>query len=729
VGLDCGGMHVTLDGGENWRNINNGIDGNGYAVDWNNHYGVLVLNTGRVITTTYTGQIYISDNHGQSWQKVYDAPGGLGLLIQSPHDPGTVFTASGRSLWERGRALHDATAGSDGPWTGSILVSRNYGAAGSWSKVNTATGPNRNIPPTAYVFSLAVDYQNPKLMYAATDAGIFRSRDGGTSWQSIQQGLGRAVGKQVVTVPGKPGTVYISLGELAPEVKNVQPGIYRSSDQGDSWKRAGTGLPPQQNITSLEVDPKNPAVLYAGSWDWGGGLYRSLDGGETWTVVFDNASFKAFTPAEQQKNRVWFPHELHVSVGAGIRCGGPDRDGDGRSDVIYFLGDNVGTIWKSTTGGRAWEQIISRPKVIGNRTFYAGRGEIEFFCTRRIVVDPTNSQHLWVVNFDWGVLESVDGGKSFASCFGPWQDGVLVGAASSLVLDPDNPQLAYCAAGSPSAIFTNSGGQGWWIMAGGKTARDGLASGMDQLCLVKLREGNATVKYLYATVPGKGIYRRDLLRGKGWENVSTGLQGEKALFTGLLTGAPGTGTLFLNTHNGVYRSTDGKTWNQLTGPGTAYEKITEFICGLQVDPKHPDRVYVAMMGPFQRIADEGVYLSSNGGKDWKRIAQVPMPFELAVDPDAASPTVYVATGIEGVFKIQQKAKADDWTVENYANRSNGLDNTRCWSVTVDPNHHQRLYVGTHGSGVFVGEAVSSPNGQPSPAPSPLIRPPSAGASR
>jgi len=244
IGLDCGGMHVTLDGGENWKNANIGIDYDGW-VDWNNHYGVLVLPTSRVITTTDTGRIYLSDNRGQSWQKVFITSGGLGFLLQSPYDPKTIYAATGRGLWERGRGLTEKPVG---PWTGSIFVSRQSGQAGSWTKLNT--DPKRNIPAGAYIFTIAVDYKDSKVMYAATDFGMYLSRDGGGSWDSIQAGLGKVCGKQVLTIPGKPGLVYTALGEVNLKATEDRFGVYRSSDYGKpgnlfarAWARvAGTWL-------------------------------------------------------------------------------------------------------------------------------------------------------------------------------------------------------------------------------------------------------------------------------------------------------------------------------------------------------------------------------------------------------------------------------------------------------------------------------------------------------
>jgi hypothetical protein len=126
--------------------------------------------------------------------------------------------------------------------------------------------------------------------------------------------------------------------------------------------------------------------------------------------------------------------------------------------------------------------------------------------------------------------------------------------------------------------------------------------------------------------------------------------------------------------------------------------------GIVVDPRDTKKLYAAMMGPFQRIADEGVYASSDNGETWTRIAHVPMPYELALDTKAVTPTLYVATGIEGVFKVTKKPNSDEWTSAVFGNRDNGLDTTRCWTVTVDPHNSRRIYVGTHGTGIFVGEA-------------------------
>jgi photosystem II stability/assembly factor-like uncharacterized protein len=703
VGLDCGGMHVTLDGGETWKNANIGIDYDGW-VDWNNHYGLLVLPTGRVITTTDTGRIYLSDNHGQTWQKVFVTPGGLGFLLQSSHDPKTIFTATGRGLWERGRGLTDKPAG---PWTGSIFVSRQSGQAGSWAKLNT--DPKRNIPAGAYIFTLAVDYQDAKVMYAATDFGMFLSRDGGVSWDSIQNGLGRACGKQVLTIPGKPGLVYTSLGEADVKATDGRFGVYRSLDYGKSWNPMCKGIPSGGWYMALAVDPLNSKLLYLTDCSWGGGLYRSIDGGEKWSMILSTDIVKNTKGLNSPRNANWHPDGFHAVGGYSIWVGGPDKDHDGISDMIYFLGDNIGVTWKSESGGKDWQQISSRQKVINGRAFYRGRGEMELLCARRIVVDPVDVKHLWVSYFDYGLYESVDGGKSFAMAFGPWVQGELIGACRGIAIDPDNPKIVFSANGyggseGTGGVLTNIGGQGFWIIGGRAKNVGRLPNGsVLELIITKWKENKTTYKYLYATSGGNGVYRFNLINGDGnWEKVSDGLDKPESKDFHFMTGIPGTRTFFVSTGNGIYRTENGKKWVQLTGPGTGYKDIFA-AQSIIVDPRNLNRIYVSMMRSFRELPDQGIYISEDGGKTWAKIAVIPVPYEMAFDPTAKGTVLYVASQCGGVYKVSQPVKGGEWKTESFANNSNGMVNARCWTVTVDPHNSKRIYAGCHGRGVFVGE--------------------------
>lgn len=698
VGLDCGGMHVTTDGGENWKNANTGIDFDG-QIDWNNHYGLCVLPTGRVLATTDTGKIYLSDNRGKSWHRVFGDSPGVGFLLQSPHDPQTVYAVTGRNVWERGRALHEnPDPNSEWHWRGSIFVSDKSGEEGSWRKLNT--DEKKNIPPIAHIFTMAVDYQNPNLIYAATDFGMYRSLDGGKSWETVQYLLKRAVGKKVLTVPGKPNVVYTTLGEIPGDVKDMESCVYRSLDRGETWKPLSNGLPKGMNFTSLSADPANPNVLYLGSHDWGGGLYRSTDGGMNWKLLFDTNTLLNDNDPDKERNSTWHPEGYHAVVGGVIWVGGGDKDKDGLSDVIYFLGDNVGVIWKSLDGGKTWQQITSRAKKIGDRTFWTSRGEIQFLCARKIVVDPTNPKHLWAIDFDWGQHESLDGGESWTLVGGPWYEGELVGVSSNLLLDPDNPHVVYCNAGP--GVLRGFGGGGFHVIGGRGKSIEGLPNDhVYDIAIAKWKEKDKEQKYLYATSAPNGVYRLNLGQNAAqWEKVSDGIEQKDPCR--VLVNIPGTCKFILNTDTGLYKSDDGKTWRRVAGKGTPYKDITS-CQSVAVDPRNPDRIYASVMKNFRLVPTDGLYYTDDGGEHWAKASDIPIPYGIALDTAVPEPTVYVASQTHGVLKVTQDPKTKTWKTEPFADKSNGLVNMRCWAVTVDPTDHNRIYVGTHGGFVFVGE--------------------------
>ncbi len=695
VGLDCGGMHVTLNGGEAWKNANTGIDFE-YDIACNNHYGLLVLPSGRVLATTDANKIFLSDNHGQSWQKVFDGPCGLGFLLQDPHDPNTVYATTGRGLWNRGRPLREISGKATGS-SGSIFVSRKSGEAGSWEKLNTDA--QKNIPADATFYTIAVDYTDGKLMYAATDYGMYRSMDGGKSWETVQYLLKRGVGKQVITVRDKPGVVYTSLGELTGDVKDMESGVYRSLDRGETWKPMCNGLPRNMSFSTLAADPADSNVLYLGSADWCGGLYRSMDGGANWKLLFDTNTLLNSKDPKKERNSTWHPEGYHANVGMVIAVGGGDKNMDGLSDVIYFLGDNVGIIWKSVDGGKDWQQITSRLKRIGDRSFWMGRGEIEFLCARNIVVHPKDPKHLWAVDFDWGQHESLDGGISWALVGGPWYEGELIGVSSNLLLDPDQPHIVYCNAGG--GVLQGWGSGGFHVIGGRCKQKGGFPNtGVADIGLAKWKENGKDQKYLYATADGHGVYRLNIgQNATQWELVSAGLDDKVPVG---ICNIPGTPKFFLGTSTGMFKTDDGKTWKRIAGEKTPYTDIRN-PKGLAVDPRNPNRVYASIMKNFQLVPTDGLYFSDDGGDHWAKAADVPIPYGIALDTVVPEPTIYVASQSHGVFKVTQDLKTKKWKTEPFADKSNGLVNLRCWTVTVDPHNHRRIYVGTHGSFVFKGE--------------------------
>jgi len=691
VGLDCGGMHRTADGGSIWSNVNGtgewyyAING-AYNVDWNNHYGALVLDTGRVVVTSYAGQIYYSDDHGINWIKAYDCYGSPGTLLQHPTEAAIIYTMTGRGIWERGRILHTSNV-PDGPWTGSIYVSSNRGT--TWDKLNTGSS---NIPVCAYIYSMAIDYANPSLMYAATDYGMYKSTDGGVNWTSIQAGLGTDVGKMLLTLPNNPNTVFVTMGELP---NGAYGNIRKSTDAGTTWTSASTGLPSTTNFSTIARDPINSNILYAGSTDWVGGIYRSTDGGNNWSALFTQESLSTASSTFIENNRMWHSMSPHVSVGCAIACGGGDADGDGRSDVIYFLGDNVGIIWKSTDEGANWQQVVSNRKEIDNKAYYSSKGEIDFLCTRQIVVDPNDSKHLWMSCFDWGLLESIDGGHSFSSAFGPYLSNQLIAATHGVVLDKDDPNIVYCTGGN--AVITNSGGNGWWIMGGGANAVNGLPAIAEEIYITKWTSGSYTYKYLYAIGGGK-VYRKNLYNSTNWVDVSTGISTSE---TGLakITGVNNSSTLYMTGALGIYKSTYGTSWTRLTGDGKTCTVLKTYMPDIVVDPNNSQRIFVTRMGPYQVIDEEGVYMSENAGSSWSRIDKIPIPYGLAVDTSGTSTKIYATTAIQGIYLLEYNNGS--WATSIFANKTNGLANTRGWGVTVDPHDPSRIYVGSHGTAAFV----------------------------
>ena len=255
--------------------------------------------------------------------------------------------------------------------------------------------------------ALALAPSDPEVVYAGTGEsfirsnvsignGVWRSTDGGENWTHL--GLSKT-GRisRIVVHPDHADTVYVAaLGHgYTPQQER---GIYKSTDGGATWKQV---LHVDQNTgaSDLVMDPFNPRILFAGLWSleirpWtrksggpGGGIFRSLDGGETWDRLEGNGLPEgevgkiALAMTAAQKGRVY----ALIETGDGIPL-------DGKPTT-------TGELWRSDDRGKTFELVNSDRDLTGRGAYYT-----------RCAASPDNPNEIYF--FSAAYATSIDGGKT-----------------------------------------------------------------------------------------------------------------------------------------------------------------------------------------------------------------------------------------------------------------------------------------------------------------------------
>lgn len=258
----------------------------------------------------------------------------------------------------------------------------------------------------ASIGAIAVAPSDPNVVYVGTGEadmrsdiqhgdGMFKSTDGGKTWSHIGLTDTRQIGKIAVN-PKDPNIVYVAaLGhQYGP---NAERGVFKSTDGGQTWSKI---LYHDQNTGAIDLsmDPSNPAVIFASLWQtrrppWnvyppsngpGSGLYKSTDGGSSWSHVSGNG----------------FPERAgHI----GISVSPAD------SNRVYAVVDTnevkTGGLYRSDDGGNTWAKMDGETR-IWNRGWYFSK----------VTADPKNADEVYVMNTS--TYRSTDGGKSFTAIKG-----------------------------------------------------------------------------------------------------------------------------------------------------------------------------------------------------------------------------------------------------------------------------------------------------------------------
>jgi len=258
--------------------------------------------------------------------------------------------------------------------------------------------------------------------------GVYVSRDAGGSWTHLGLGDTQAIGR-IRIHPKDPDTVFVAaLGH--PFGPNPERGVFKSTDGGKRWKKV-LFRSPAAGAVDLCLDPGNPDILYASLWEvyrkpWmlssGGprsGLFKSTDGGETWTELTRNPGL---------------PKGLVGKIAVAVSPASPAR--------IYALVEaEDGGVFQSGDGGATWLKV-NEDRDLRQRAFYFSR----------IYADPVEPDGLYVLNYL--LHRSTDGGRTFKVIDTPHADH------HDLWINPQAPERMIVANDGGGSVTVN-GGRTW----------------------------------------------------------------------------------------------------------------------------------------------------------------------------------------------------------------------------------------------------------------------------
>jgi len=184
---------------------------------------------------------------------------GWRVLTFAPSDTKTLYAGSS--------AFFSAGVFDDLLPAAGVYVSRDGGT--TWNPASDALSQNSNI------IDICVDPCDPQAVYAATGTnGLLKSSDAGGSWAAMNVATPTTAALSVAVHPGNSKIVFVGL---------AHSGLYRSDDSGTTWQPSMNGMAPEAHITDILFDPRDAQVLYAA--DAFSGVYRSTDGGRTWRQI------------------------------------------------------------------------------------------------------------------------------------------------------------------------------------------------------------------------------------------------------------------------------------------------------------------------------------------------------------------------------------------------------------------------------------------------------------
>ncbi|HEU4989829.1 MAG TPA: hypothetical protein VFT41_08610, partial [Gemmatimonadaceae bacterium] len=346
------------------------------------------------------GGVWRSTDYGSTWQPIFDEEptGSIGAIAVAPSDPNVIYVGSGAGIirpdLSTGDGMYKST---DGGRTWTHLGLRN----------------------SQMIAQIAVDPANPNRLFVAAlghpygpneERGIFRSTDGGQTFQKVLYKDAYTSGNDVRIDPKHPNVVYATLWQQQQGFNEngafggAGNGVYKSTDGGDTWTQLTDGLPSVIQA-NLAIAPSDPDVIYAmaaGAGETNGrggrgssttgvvGFYRSNDGGAHWHLAIDDPSVPASARPERGD-----PRPL-ARIGGGDL---PTITVDPSNPNVVYSASTV--LWRTEDAGLTWTAVRGAP------------GGDDY---QKIWINPAHPKILLVVADQGGVV-SANRGESWSNWY------------------------------------------------------------------------------------------------------------------------------------------------------------------------------------------------------------------------------------------------------------------------------------------------------------------------
>jgi photosystem II stability/assembly factor-like uncharacterized protein len=320
------------------------------------------------------GGVWKTTDAGRTWKPIFDDEpiASIGAMAVAPSDPDVLYVGSG-----------EADMRSDISYGNGVYKSTDGGH--TWKHLG--------LGDTRQIGCILVDPKNTEVVFVAAlghaygpnaERGVFRSTDGGETWQKVLYKDASTGAIDLAFDPGNSRTIFAALWQTRRPPWNVYPpsngpgsGLYKSTDGGTTWQRlSGHGLPSEGlGRIGIAISPSRPSRMYLIVDARQGGLYRSDDAGATWQLV-------------NNESRLWE---------RGWYFGGVTVD-PRDPDTVYIC--NTST-YQSSDGGKTFTPFKGEP---GGDDYHS------------LWIDPSHPQHM-ILASDQGTVISLNGGETWSSWY------------------------------------------------------------------------------------------------------------------------------------------------------------------------------------------------------------------------------------------------------------------------------------------------------------------------